>query len=594
MGPPIQPFTIRNAGDGTLNYLVSADEDWVQLNTTAGASSGENDPVNVSIETAGLAAGERLATITVSRSDSSEPARIRVRLVLTAEGPPAIGLAVGELTFNLVDGAGPSTQAFTLRNSGGSTLNYEITSNAPWLSVSPPEGVSSGETDAISATANPAGLGVGTFVGQVEIRDPTEGLLATLMVTLNIVADAPRPGITVEQLAFEAPLAGQPAPQMFDLANAGGGVLNYVITTSQPWVMVDPASGAVTTTPQQTEFDVITVTVNPFGLTAGTHEAEITVSEAAKGGQGPVVITVSLVVLSDLTPFIRQDGVVNGATFAGPELEAHASTPGSIVSIFGDNMVPFTEAADAIPLPTELGGVRVLFDDGVNDPMEAALFAAIRGDSFTPPLGFDQTNAQMPWGLDTSSGFVTATVMTGEKVASPPRMVPVAEASPGIFTFQFGGGLAAVQNFKLSEQDDVVHLSIAQPAGSVCPALFIPSESCTIVDQPAAVGGVIVIFANGLGLLDGAVETGGIPPAGPPLRTVKEVRVWFGAPGSQVQGVTQFSGLQSFLVGLNQINAIVPDVEPGDAVPIQIEAVCEDDTTIRSRADVTIAVRAAP
>jgi uncharacterized protein (TIGR03437 family) len=590
--PPIQPFTIRNAGDGTLNYLVSADEDWVQLNTSAGTSSGESNPVNVSIETAGLTAGERLATITVSRSDSSEPARVRVRLVLSGPGPPAIGLAVSELTFNLVDGAGSSTQAFTLRNSGGSTLNYEITSNVPWLSISPPEGVSSGEADAILATANPAGLGVGEFTGQIEIRDPGEGLLATLTVTLSIAADTPRPGITVEQLTFEAPASGElPAAQMFDLANAGNGVLNYVITTSQPWVTVAPPSGAVTTTPQQTEFDVITVTVNPFGLTAGTHEAEITVSAAAKGEQASVVIPVTLVLIGDLTPFIRQDGVVNGATFAGPELEAHASTPGSIISIFGDNMVPFTEAAEAIPLPTELGGVRVLFDDGVSDPAEAALFVAIDGGE---TLGFDQINAQMPWGLDTSSGFVTATVMTGEKVTSPPRVVPVAEASPGIFTFQFGSGLAAIQNFKLSEQDDVVHLSIAQPEGSVCPALSIPPELCTIVDQPAVVGGVIVIFANGLGLLDGAVTTGNIPPSGPPLRTVKEVRVWFGAPGSQVQGVTQFSGLQSFLVGLNQINAIVPDIEPGDAVPIQIEVECEDGTTIRSRADVTIAVRAAP
>ena len=257
-------------------------------------------------------------------------------------------------------------------------------------------------------------------------------------------------------------------------------------------------------------------------------------------------------------------------------------------------MVLRTEAVATIPLPNELGGVRVLFDDGVNDPMVAALFVAIDGGE---TLGFDQINAQMPWGLDTSAGFVTATVFTGEKAVSPPRIVAVAEASPGIFTFQFGGGLAAIQNFKLSEEDDVIHLSIAQPEGSVCPvleALGIAPEDCTIVDQPAVVGGAIVIFANGLGLLDGPVDTGDMPPAGPPLQTVKEVRVWFGPPGNQVQGVTLFSGLQQFLIGLNQINVIVPDVEPGDAVPIQIEVECEDGTTIRSRVDVTIAVRAAP
>ncbi|HUG81596.1 MAG TPA: hypothetical protein VML01_08030 [Bryobacterales bacterium] len=591
VNPPIQQFKIRNAGDGTLNYLVAADESWVQINTTAGASSGEEDPVNVSIETAGLAAGERLATITVSRSDFSEPVRVRVRLVLTGEGPPAIGLAPGELTFNILDGAGPELQPFSIRNSGGGVLDYEITDNVPWLSISPSEGTSSGESDAITATANPAGLGPGTYTGQIQIRDTGEGLMATLMVTLNI-ADPPRPAVTVQDLSFEAGPSGQlPPEEKFKLANAGHGVLNYVISTSQPWLMVDPSSGAVTTSAEQIEVDTITVTVNPFGLSAGTHHATITISSAAKGGPGAVVIAVSLVLIGDLTPFIRQDGVVNAATFAGPELEAHAATPGSIVSIFGDNMTLSTEAALAIPLPTELGGVRVVFDDGVNDPMEAALFLAFAGGA---TAGFDQINAQMPWGLDTSSGFVTATVFTGEKVVSPPRMVPVAEASPGIFTFEFGGGLAAIQNFKLSAEDDVVPGSIAQPAGSVCPALGIAPDDCMIDDQPAAVGGVIVIFANGLGLLDGVVETGDIPPAGPPLQTVKEVRVWFGPPGNQVQGVTLFSGLQSAFVGLNQINAIVPDIAPGDAVPIQIEVVCDDGTTIRSRSDVTIAVRPAP
>ena len=596
VNPPIQQFKIRNAGDGTLNYLVAADESWVQLNTTAGASSGEEDPVNVSIETAGLAAGERLATITVSRSDLSEPVRVRVRLVLTGEGPPAIGLAPGELTFDILDGAGPQLQPLYIRNSGGGVLAYEITDNVPWLLISPSEGTSSGESDAITATANPAGLGPGTYTGQIQIRDTGEGLMTTLMVTLNIVANPPRPAVTVQQLSFEAGPTGQPPPeQIFVLANAGNGVLNYVIQTSKPWLMVNPTSGVLETTLQHTGLEAITVTVNPFGLTAGPHQATITISSAAKGGQSPVVIAVSLVLIGDLTPFIRQDGVVNAATFAGPELEAHAATPGSIVSIFGDNMALSTEAAQAIPLPTELGGVRVVFDDGVNDPMEAALFLAFAGGA---TAGFDQINAQMPWGLDTSSGFVTATVFTGEKVASPPRMVPVAEASPGIFTFEFGGGLAAIQNFKLSAEDDVVHLSVAQPEGSVCPTLealgIVPPGDCAIVDQPAAVGGVIVIFANGLGLLDGIVETGDIPPVGPPLQTVKEVRVWFGTPGNQVQGVTLFSGLQSAFVGLNQINAIVPDVAPGNAVPIQIEVVCGDGTTIRSRPDVTIAVRPAP
>ena len=53
--------------------------------------------------------------------------------------------------------------------------------------------------------------------------------------------------------------------------------------------------------------------------------------------------------------------------------------------------------------------------------------------------------------------------------------------------------------------------------------------------------------------------------------------------------------LHSTLVGLNQINAIVPaGVTPGDGVPIQIEVDCGDGSIFRSREDVTIAVQLGP
>ena len=306
--PPSEQFTIRNVGDGALDYLISADEAWVGLSTTSGTSNGEVHPVNVSVETAGLDAGAHLATITVTRGDGSEPVLIRVRLVLSGAGPPSIDVPFTELEINVPDGAGSAVRGFNLRNGGGGVLNYDISANVPWLVVSPAEGTSNGELDAILLVANPAGLGIGTFLGQVDIRDDGAGLLTTITVTLNIFANPPQPSITVSLLSFEAFASGPlPGPQAFSLANGGGGVLNYVITASQPWVTVDPASGMVETTPVAIE-----VTVDPTGLAAGTHEAEITIIEAAKGEQQPIVILVTLVLIGDFTPFIRKDGVVNG------------------------------------------------------------------------------------------------------------------------------------------------------------------------------------------------------------------------------------------------------------------------------------------
>ena len=84
--------------------------------------------------------------------------------------------------------------------------------------------------------------------------------------------------------------------------------------------------------------------------------------------------------------------------------------------------------------------------------------------------------------------------------------------------------------------------------------------------------------------------TGDLPPGDVPV-AAKTVRVTIGGQPAQVLGAV----LQPTNVGLNQINAIVPEgVTPGDTVPIVIEVDCGDGKVFFSRADVTIAVRAAP
>ena len=152
---------------------------------------------------------------------------------------------------------------------------------------------------------------------------------------------------------------------------------------------------------------------------------------------------------------------------------------------------------------------------------------------------------------------------------------------PGIYLFPPGTTQAIVTNFKLSEEDDVIAGSWTQAAGSVDPA----------VGQPAAIGGVVTLWSDGLGPVTPEPPTGDIPPAGTVPVTSKTVRVFVGGVSAQVIGAV----LQPTSVGLNQINIFIPEgVTPGDAVPIVIEVDCGDGKVLRSGEDVTIAVREAP
>lgn len=266
-------------------------------------------------------------------------------------------------------------------------------------------------------------------------------------------------------------------------------------------------------------------------------------------------------------PFeVTENGVLNAASSVQFPDPLHPTAPGSIVSVFGQ-FAWASESAASVPLPNELAGTTVTFDG-----IPAPLFAVIRGDDFNPPLGFDQINAQMPWAVNTANGTVTV-VVTSEGMSTAPREVQVASISPGIFTFQFGTGPAIVQNLRF-EENDVIGGSITQAAGSI------PG----VTTQAAPVGGIIIVFANGLGPVDSAVPDG--EPAGTDLRRVTgNIRLLIGGVEAEIIDATV---LHPTLVALNQLNAFVPNIEPGDEVSIQIEA-----NGVLSRPDVFIAVRAA-
>jgi len=94
------------------------------------------------------------------------------------------------------------------------------------------------------------------------------------------------------------------------------------------------------------------------------------------------------------------------------------------------------------------------------------------------------------------------------------------------------------------------------------------------------VGDAIIIYATGLGQVDTTPADGAILPTGL-AHTLNTPTVLVGGMSAQVL----FSGLQPQFVGVNQVNIVIPNVPPGNAVPLQIQM-----GGITSPSNVTIAV----
>jgi uncharacterized protein (TIGR03437 family) len=211
-------------------------------------------------------------------------------------------------------------------------------------------------------------------------------------------------------------------------------------------------------------------------------------------------------------PIIDIAGVVEGAgNAAGWPL-----APGGIISILGAGLANAEVAASTVPLPTELGGVRLQIGN------QDAPLISVRSDLI---------RAQVPFDL-TPGDSVSIRVINNGRVSAPQTML-VFPARPGIL-----------------ETDGVVNA-------------FDGNGNPISSSNPARPGGTLTIRAVGLGVTDPLPATGAAAP--PSSAVVNPVRVFVGGEEVPVSG----AGLVPGLVGIYQVKVLLPNnVATGPDVPV--------------------------
>jgi uncharacterized protein (TIGR03437 family) len=232
------------------------------------------------------------------------------------------------------------------------------------------------------------------------------------------------------------------------------------------------------------------------------------------------------------------DRVLNSASY----LEPGTVSPGSWVAIFGEQLAEAPLPADRVPFPSELGRTQV------------------RLANKALPLYYvseRQINALIPFGL-TENTEHQLEIARGETL-SVPIEITVSERQPAIYSMnQQGTGQGAILT-----QDGL----LAAPESSSPPS------------RPVRRGEHIMIFGTGLGRVTN-------PPADGAPGTGNVVEVPPGVQVGDVSAPVTFAGLAPGLVGVYQVNAVIPESAPaGDAVPVALTV-----ENLRSNT-VTIAVR---
>jgi len=131
--PDPQILTITNAGGGTLNWEVHKNTDWLIFSDSIGTAPST---VTVSADITDLSPGPYFDTVTVF-SDNAANSPQYVPVTLTVQAVPEISRSPDSMSFSSDSGsANPEPQNLTITNTGGGTLNWELSKNKSWLSLS--------------------------------------------------------------------------------------------------------------------------------------------------------------------------------------------------------------------------------------------------------------------------------------------------------------------------------------------------------------------------------------------------------------------------------------------------------------------------
>jgi len=286
--PDPQNLEIQNIGGHTMAWQVEATMPWLRLAPESGSSQGEVDVVEVSVDIAGLTIGDYASHIKVTAA-SNAPRFIPVLLNIT-EPPPLLSVSPSAIIFNAAEGDdNVLPKPIVIQNVGTGAFSWEVSDDAPWLSVSPIAGSNSGEADTVLAGVNIAGLAPGTYPATITVTATAENSPQEVEVTLMIAERPPTLSVSPGVLNFSAVEGGEnPLPQKLTVKNAGSGDMDWQASGDMAWVVLSPQTGT-----SAGEEDEIQVSIDIADLTAGSYAGRITLT-SSNAVNSPVEIPVLL------------------------------------------------------------------------------------------------------------------------------------------------------------------------------------------------------------------------------------------------------------------------------------------------------------
>lgn len=259
---------LSRVGQGTLNYEIQSDVDWLSIDPISGSISNELDFIKVKAERSVLGIGNHRGRIAINSDNGSQS--VNVSLVVSDPNAPQLSVEQSVINF----GSDAVNRVVTLINSGEGTVTWDVAKAASWLTLEKGSGeLMEGESENILVTVDRIGLSPDNY--NDVLRFTSNGGNINIPVEMTI-ANRPVLSISTDQLTFSR---GTDALS-FNISNVGNGGLEWQLSDNQDWISVNPSSGSNNAT--------VNVSVSRDGLEFGNYGGQIEIT--SDGGESSVTV----------------------------------------------------------------------------------------------------------------------------------------------------------------------------------------------------------------------------------------------------------------------------------------------------------------
>ncbi len=189
---------------------------------------------------------------------------------------PELSVSVGTLDF----GGSQTEMTFNISNSGTGVLNWTLTDDADWLSITPASGANTaGETDQVTATVDRTGLAENSYDATITVSFD-DGDDVTVAVTMAVAP--PTMSVSTDSLDFGT----DDTTATFTINNLGSGTVTWTVASDMDWLTVSPDAGSTTS-----ETDVVTLNADRAAVNPGVNTGTITITSDVGDGTINVWLT---------------------------------------------------------------------------------------------------------------------------------------------------------------------------------------------------------------------------------------------------------------------------------------------------------------